>query len=294
MKPMKKKTIRLFRPRNMIIVIFLICGISLLLLIRTQPEPKQEMLFQGVTYIRDVRTSPRPILIHVIIIDLQEPGIRILVTPGDANADLPLSGRTTSEFLIDFGAQIAINGDGFTPWHTNTFLDYYPRKGDPVDVIGFSASEGTVYSKDTDKEPSLYFSRTNQARFNTPIGNNYNVISGNIMLVKNGLARQNITSSVDPRSAIALDRANRNLILVVVDGRQPGYSEGVALTELAEIIIYYGGYTAMNLDGGGSSTLVVEGFFGSANVLNSPINNSIPGRERVVGNHLGVFAKPLR
>ncbi len=279
---------------SIIIAAALLCACVLLFLRRMQPTPKEETLFQGITYTRDVRSSPRPILIHVIQIDLQENGIRILVTPGDAKVDMPLEGRATSDFLDDFSLQVAINGDGFKPWHSNTFLDYYPHTGDPIDVIGLAASEGTIYSKDTDKEPALYFSRTNQARFNTPIGGNYNVISGNIMLVKNGKANKFLGTSLAPRSAVALDRANRNLILVVVDGRQPGYSEGVSLSELAEILIYHGGYTAMNLDGGGSSTLVVEGFLGSANVLNSPINNSIPGRERVVGNHLGVYAKPLR
>lgn len=260
---------------------------------RIHPNPKEEDLFQGVTYIRDVRTSPRPILIHVVIIDLQENGVRILVTPGDSKADLPLTGRKTSEFLHDFGVQVAINGDGFTPWHSNTFLDFYPHEGDPIDVIGFAASNGTVYSQDTDNEPVLYFSRTNQARFNSPIGNNYNAISGNTLLLTKGQTRNNLSSTLAPRSAIALDRANRHLILVVVDGRQPGYAEGVSLSELADILIFHGAYTAMNLDGGGSSTLVVEGIFGSANVLNSPINNNIPGQERVVGNHLGIFANPL-
>jgi hypothetical protein len=47
----------------------------------------------------------------------------------------------------------------------------------------------------------------------------------------------------------------------------------------------------MNLDGGGSSTLAVEGANGRPEVLNSPIHQRIPGRERPVGNHLGIFAE---
>ncbi len=46
----------------------------------------------------------------------------------------------------------------------------------------------------------------------------------------------------------------------------------------------------MNLDGGGSSTMVVAGRDGQSRVLNSPIDNYIPGRERPVANHLGIFA----
>ncbi|MBU0511487.1 MAG: phosphodiester glycosidase family protein [Chloroflexi bacterium] len=259
---------------------------------RPQPKPTQETLFQGVEYIRDVRSSPRPMVIHVIIIDLQADGIRALVTPGDPKAELPLEARTTSQFADEFGVQIAINGDGFTPWYSHTILDYYPHSGDAVDVIGLAASEGHLYSQDTDNEPTLFLSPTNQARIDDQVGKTHNAISGNAMLVRRGNPLNGLGGSPAPRSAVALDRANRRLILIVVDGRQPGYSEGATLNELAEIIVFHGGYTAMNLDGGGSSTLVIEGNFGNPNVLNSPINNGIPGRQRAVGNHLGIFAKP--
>ncbi len=82
------------------------------------------------------------------------------------------------------------------------------------------------------------------------------------------------------------------MILLIVDGCQPNYSEGMTLAELGEIAIDYGAYTALNLDGGGSSTLVVEGAPGKALVLNPPIHRRIPpGRQRPVANHLGIFAK---
>jgi exopolysaccharide biosynthesis protein len=74
-----------------------------------------------------------------------------------------------------------------------------------------------------------------------------------------------------------------------VDGRQPFYSEGITLKELADLMISLGAQNAMNLDGGGSSTMVVEGEDGRPRILNSPIDNYIPGRERPVANHLGIF-----
>jgi exopolysaccharide biosynthesis protein len=66
----------------------------------------------------------------------------------------------------------------------------------------------------------------------------------------------------------------------------------VTLAELAEIVIGYGGDTALNLDGGGSTTLVVEGKSGKPVRLNSSIDNRIPGRERPVANHLGIYGAP--
>jgi hypothetical protein len=47
----------------------------------------------------------------------------------------------------------------------------------------------------------------------------------------------------------------------------------------------------MSLDGGGSSTLVIEGEDGLPEILNSPIDSYIPGRERPVANHLGITVK---
>ncbi|MBC8332352.1 MAG: phosphodiester glycosidase family protein [Anaerolineae bacterium] len=260
---------------------------------RARPQPTQKMLYEGVEYIRDIRSSPRRMVIHVIKIDLRADGIRLLVTPGNPEEELPLKARTTSQFLNNFDLQIAINGDGFEPWHSRTIFDYYPHVGDRVAPIGFAASEEITYSQDTDKEPTLYLAINNGARFNAPTSKIYNAISGNLMLLNKGEPIAGLEGSPEPRTAVALDRANRYLIFVVVDGRQPGYSEGATLLELAEIIAFHGGWTAMNLDGGGSSTMVIESALG-ADVLNSPINNSIPGRERPVGNHLGVYARPLK
>jgi hypothetical protein len=257
---------------------------------RPQPKPLTQSLFQGVTYQRVVRASPRPMVIHVVKVDLRASGVRLLVTPGDPKSERSLKARTTSRFLDEFGVQLAINGGGFTPWYSHNLLDYYPHSGDPVEPIGLAASQGTLYSEDIEDQPVLYFSRTNQVRFGLPTGKIYNAISGNVMIIQDGQVLPDLEGQTQPRTAIGVDKRGKNLVLVVVDGRQPGYSEGATLEELASILIEHGAFTGMNLDGGGSSTLVIEND-GRPTVLNSPINNGIPGRERPVGNHLGIFAE---
>lgn len=258
--------------------------------VRPQPAEKNQTLFEGITYLRDTRQSPRPMVVHVVKVNLRQKNLSFLVTPGDPKADLPVKARTTSQFLEDYGLQLAINGDGFTPWHTNSLLDYYPHPGDPVDPVGFAASKGQVYSENPGNEPILYIARDNRARFNSPLGGIFNAVSGNAMLVEDGKALKGLDDSVQPRTAIALDERRRQLIIVLVDGRQPNFSEGATLDELAKMIVEFGGYTAMNLDGGGSTTLVVESPNGKAKVLNSPIDQHIPGRERAIGSHLGIYA----
>ena len=262
---------------------------------RALPSNMHETLFEGITYTREVRRTPRPIIIHVVTVDLSTPGLRFLVTPGQPTGDRQLPARTTSQFLAEFDLQLAINGDFFEPGYSNSPWDFYPHVGDPVDVLGFASSQGALYSTGRPSAPTLFISKDNQARFNWPVGEIYNAISGNTLFLDRGQTPLRIANPYhdepQPRTACALDRAGRSLLIVIVDGRQPNYSEGVTLAELAEIVTAYGGDTALNLDGGGSTTLVAQGPGGRPVQLNSPIDNRIPGRERPVANHLGIYAR---
>lgn len=110
------------------------------------------------------------------------------------------------------------------------------------------------------------------------------------MLVLGGEIISDLDNEViHPRTAIGINRNGRYIYLLVVDGRQPFYSAGATFQELAELLKGLGAHFAMALDGGGSSTLVIEGEDGRAVVLNSPIDRYIPGRERTVANHFGVY-----
>lgn len=88
-----------------------------------------------------------------------------------------------------------------------------------------------------------------------------------------------------PRTAAGLSRGGKRLILVAVDGRQAPYSDGMTLRELALLLRDLGAREAINLDGGGSTTLVYPAPGGRPRVGNRP---SDPGGERPVGNALAV------
>jgi exopolysaccharide biosynthesis protein len=85
-----------------------------------------------------------------------------------------------------------------------------------------------------------------------------------------------------PRTAIATLGDGRALMLVV-DGRQPSLSVGMSLDELARVLIELGAVEAMNLDGGGSSAMVVQG-----KLMNHP---SDPTGERPVSDAILVSSK---
>lgn len=262
---------------------------------RPAPIPVKKELYEGVIYRRVVQWIPRPLVAHVITIDTKTKGIDFLVTPPNAQGEEPLRARTTSQFLDEFDLQLAINGGGFSPWWSRGPADFYPHAGDPIMPAGFTASNGDAYwtGEDTAKEePTLYISRKNALSFNNRPNNAYNAISGDLMLVLKGeLAPDLDDEQVHPRTAIGINRNGRYVYIVIVDGRQPFYSEGATFKDLAELLIDQGAFVGMSLDGGGSSTLVIEGADGRPIVLNSPIDNYIPGRERPVGTHLGIYVK---
>lgn len=111
------------------------------------------------------------------------------------------------------------------------------------------------------------------------------VIGGGPTLVSKGKVRitaveerfrKDVAMGRAPRTALAVD-AKGDLLLATVDGRKPGYSAGMTLRELARTLDELGALEAINLDGGGSTTMAIKG-----QVVNQPSD----GRERWVSNAL--------
>lgn len=289
---MKAKLRKVFRPFVLLLLLGLGVGAPLLYLHgRPAPVPVKQTFREGVDYQRIVRVSPRPLVVHVLKINMKTRGLHVVITPpDDPNGDMPLNARTTSQFLEEFDLDIAINGDGFSPWWSRGPADYYPHVGDPVAVRGEAASHGTVYGREAEgTSPTLYISQKNALSFDAP-NRVWDAISGETRIVMGGSPVDGLTDpETHPRTAIGYSKNGKFLFLVVVDGRQPFYSEGVTLAELADLMIAIGAHNAMNLDGGGSSTMVIRSGNGKPRILNSPIDMYIPGRERPVANHFGIY-----
>lgn len=96
-----------------------------------------------------------------------------------------------------------------------------------------------------------------------------------------GFPRASFIDKRHPRTALGVD-ADGKLLLVTVDGRA-AFSQGASLLELANIMLRLGAVQALNLDGGGSTTMVVNNL-----VVNAPSD----GAERPVANGLLVFSRP--
>lgn len=270
------------------------CLVSYLTSLGTAAPPNLSFtLFNGVTYYRKESAAPRKIVAHIIVLDPKMEGVQFLVTPPSHSSGI-LCSRKTSQFIKEFGMKIAINGDGFKYLSPSEYdpQTYCPSGGEPVKVFSYAASRGNVYSPKLPDRPVLYISQNNDILFDTPPSSIYNAISGDRYLVRKGSVPTNLENqSIEPRTAIGLSQNGRSLILAVVDGRQPGYSEGVTFPEMGSLMLAHGAYNAINLDGGGSSTLAIQGVLGVPFLLNSPIEGGIPGNEAAVANHLGIKVK---
>lgn len=278
---------------------------------RARPEYEVNDLWSepapGVRYL-DRRTSV-PMHAYAAVVDLRAEGVRVISTRFEERW-VPVSEFAAAH--ADEGVAVAVNGGfwvgaqrplgvaigGGEPWPTS-YLD---------ETVGvFAIDDGGrahLFAPGEPIDPELMASFTE-------------AVSGRPALLRAGEidvpGLDGFESSNDraPRTAVGLDRTRRHLILVVVDGRQPA-SHGMTLYELARFMEELGATDAMNLDGGGSSAMVVPRLGGVVNVpargrweiamddvlsrwtrtreTDGGTEVWVHGREREVMNHLAVLA----
>ncbi|MEM6754433.1 MAG: phosphodiester glycosidase family protein [Cyanobacteria bacterium P01_C01_bin.38] len=257
----------------------------------------EEKLFKGIVYKRKFGLTARPAIAHIISIDLSAPGVKVLVTPPQSITENNTRAQTTSQFLQKFKLQLAVNANYFYPFRENTPWDYYPHTGDITYAVGQAISNGKRYSKADAKWGVLCISPNNRAQIlnngDCP-KNTLQGVAGKDVFIENGKAVK-LESEADkpyPRVAVAINKQGNILWLIAIDGKQPLYSEGATIGELTRIVQDLGAYKALNLDGGGSTTLVMTKN-NKPKLLNAPIHTKLPMRERPVANQLGFYADSL-
>ena len=251
-------------------------------------RPDWRPLFRGVDRAAGRLLGDVPQAAFALRVDLREPGIKFLTTPSNADKPLDTDGRTTSRFLEEFHCQAAVNASPFSP----------VQEGDtaPKDVLGLSVSRGDVYSAPNDTYGALIITKDNHARIAKPpidTAGAYNAVGGFGLLIEDGT---DVGSNGErhPRTAAGISKDGWYLYLLVIDGRQGAYSAGATTSETAQWLLRLGAWSALNLDGGGSTSMVIADENGKARLVNRPIHNNIPGLERINANHLGIYARPLK
>lgn len=117
-------------------------------------------------------------------------------------------------------------------------------------------------------------------------GSLHAAIGGGNVLVRDGVVQDIADPTLAPRTAVGFSADGRRMIMLTVDGRQVD-SRGVTQTEMGRMMAELGAWTALNLDGGGSSTLLARRpGEETVRVENSPSD----GSERPVPNGLAIYA----
>lgn len=140
-----------------------------------------------------------------------------------------------------------------------------------------------TFYKPLDEDAILPFEEGGKAEllYDPYIGEDFQAYECGSWVVKNGVNAAperdpwvGILTNRDPRTIIGLKNST-SVVLMTVDGRQPGYSAGFTAKELAEFLINYGVRDAAMLDGGASTEMIVND-----EIVNKP---SFKGQERPLG-----------
>lgn len=273
-------------------------------------------LAEGLEHATLVRTDPVLQTAQVLRIDLSTPRLSLVLTPGNGERELETDGQTASAFAREHGLAAAINAHFFSPCCA-------PIEGQPKDLTGLAVVGGEIVSPHEQAGPASDLFILHDAGRKAAIvdataarvalaGKRLTVEApavrrgidlprsdafDGVLLAAAGTriladdaavddaAREETGAARHPRTAIGVRDGGKTLLLVTVDGRQPGHSLGATLAELAGLMIELGCETALNVDGGGSTTMVIAGPDGGEPIV---VNQPSAGRERVNGSHLGV------
>lgn len=256
-------------------------------------------LFEGIDYATGFSDEPVPQKVNSLRVDLLNPNIQFLSTPSNGSLPEETIAQTTSKFLDRFDLQVAVNANFFAPC-CNAISE-------PKNLIGLAISNGEIVSpsdgiisENIGEVPnSLLITQDNQAEIASTNPNDdftqtfTGVSAGPRLLLDGKILVDEIPpddfSDLNPRTAVGISQDKQFLILTTIDGRQPDFSEGATLYQTAQWLIRFGAYQGLNLDGGGSTTMVQEDRFGNPQVLNRFSGEA----ERFNGNNFGVYANSL-
>ncbi|MFC4023618.1 phosphodiester glycosidase family protein [Oceanobacillus longus] len=188
-------------------------------------------------------------------------------------AQRPASGSSLYEVTVQEGEVVAVSEEpGSGDITENTFVLVGREQGATLlKELSIGDKVNVEYAPKMDEDTLMNFA-----------------VGGNVKLVENGQVPPTIDDSTTaPRTAVGFSEDGNTMILGLVDGRQTD-SRGMTYKELGELMKEYGAYTALNIDGGGSSTMVArQPGYENAEVVNEPSD----GVERSVPNGIGIFAE---
>lgn len=196
-------------------------------------------------------------------------GLKVGVTVSDKM-------RETSKMASEQGAIAAINGSYFDMKRGNSvcFLKVDRQVVDTTTLGEFARRVTGAISIRKGKMKIISWNREIEKQYK---GKKGIVLASGPLMLKDGrycdwsLCEKDFIRTKHPRSAVALTKDGK-ILFITVDGRFPKHAGGVSIPELAHLIRILGGKDAINLDGGGSTTLWLSGAPDNG-IVNYPCDN---------------------
>ena len=255
-------------------------------------------LHPGIQYAVLQYDTPRIMKAVIVKIDLKTPGLRFKVTPRAKEWGKPMKNepryvirtrRTTVRKFMEQAVSggdnmlIAINGAPWAPWKS-------PWNHPHADKMGLLISDGVTVSPLRSDRPSFIVDKNGSCSFavlkdGADTSHIRQAISGFATVLQDGkLIVKDTPKNLAPRTGYGLSSDRRYLYFFVIDGRQPDYSMGCSVYEVGEFLRHFGASDALNMDGGGSTTIIFRN-----NGKITKMNHYRRGAERTVGASLGVI-----
>lgn len=248
----------------------------------------ESVITEGLTYSKRTYRDRdgKPVIAYVLEADLTRVDV-LNATPGYGNVISHVKATTAQ-------AMKSAEQAGFQVWG-GVNADFFRINGD-YSPQGLCIKQGRVLSG-TGGRPWFGITKDGvpvmgtDADYSKYAGKLQEAVGGSAILLRDGFV-----VNVDYLSAAKADRHPRTvvgvredgtLLLIAVDGRQTKLSNGASLSDLAGILLELGAVDGINLDGGGSTTLITTNGEGKYTVRNSPSDGSL----RSVYNSLIVVSK---
>ena len=236
--------------------------------------------------------------VNVLRIDATNPKLTFHTTPRNANWVANVNEtdrRTLPDSLVEENMIVAVNANFYQPFNAHTRVS----RG-PADNKGLVVSNGVLVSPTLDGFTSFIQNKDRTVEIRTvrkgdSLDNIQTAVSGHNTVLKNGkcplinlVESQPYLKDRHPRTLVGISKDKKYVYLVTIDGRQPEFSVGTSILESAEIMQQLGAYDALNLDGGGSTTMAYRDESGKPVVLNRPVGLGPANTLRHNANALGV------
>ena len=259
--------------------------------VRGDSSPRSEQLTANIAYERQAVDRA---VVHWASVPLDALESCIEVNASLPDAEGLIDASTATEYGRRTASDLVINVAFFYPIREYPHWSSYPTSGDPITAIGHVVVDGSLHGVESSWERYLMLDTANGtgsigSLSSGELPSGLVAVPGRAPVVVDGVIARgpDVATNRYPRTVVGIDHDDNQLVLAVVDGKQFGYSNGLSLPAVGQLMIERGVDDALEFDGGGSATMVGQ-INDQQELLSRPAHTRIPGRERPVATFFGL------